>query len=180
MATNEQSTESGCRELVPGIRRRRKRRAALDNEKKEAVVALLTVGCSQRLSARYAGCPESTLRSVIARDPVFAARVRQAKCDAEVGLLESIRNASKKEQYWRAAAWILERSFPDRYARRGPDVITVDQIGYLLAQFAQILTEEVPVARYRKPALRRLEDLCRNLSRHVARGKKSRKRKGRR
>ena len=46
---------------------------------------------------------------------------------------ENIRDAAKKEQYWRAAAWMLERGYPQRYARRGPDVITVEQIAYLLA-----------------------------------------------
>jgi hypothetical protein len=181
MATNKRTAESECRDLVPvQVRGRAKRRHVLDSDKKEAVVALLSVGCSQRLSARYAGCPESTLRRVIARDPAFAAKVRKAKCNAEVGLLRNIRGAAKKEQYWRAAAWMLERTFPDRYARRGPDVITVEQIGYLLTQFAQILAEEVPVAKYRKPVLRRLQDLCRGLSNSrpgPARDRKRRKEK---
>jgi hypothetical protein len=38
----------------------------------------------------------------------------------------------------------LERGFPEKYARRGPDVITVDQIGVLLARFSQIIITDVP------------------------------------
>ena len=61
-------------------------------------------------------------------------KLREAKGNAELGLVKNIRNAAKKEQYWRAAAWALERGFPEKYARRGPDVITVEQIGLLLTQ----------------------------------------------
>jgi hypothetical protein len=139
------------------------RRPVLDDTKKHVIVALLAVGCSQRVIARYVGCARETIRQTIARDERFAARVRDAKCNAEVGLLRSIRNAAKKEQHWRAAAWMLERGYPERYARRGPDVITVDQIAALLAHFCQIVVEELPAARDRKKILKRLDGLARRL-----------------
>ena len=142
---------------------KRGRRPVLDETKKSEIVAILSVGCSQRLAARYVGCAPATIRHTAARDHTFADKLRVVTYNAEIGLLRQIRNAAKKEQYWRAAAWALERVYPQRYARRGPDVITVDQIGQLLARFAQILTEEVPVARYRKNAIRRLADLSRSL-----------------
>jgi hypothetical protein len=141
----------------------RGRRPALDEPKKHVIVALLAVGCSQRVIARYVGCARETIRQTMARDERFAAKVRDAKCNAEVGLLRSIRNAAKKEQHWRAAAWMLERGYPERYARRGPDVITVDQIAALLAHFCQIVVEELPAARYRKKILKRLEGLAKRL-----------------
>jgi hypothetical protein len=136
----------------------------LDDAKKGAIVALLTVGCSQRVIARYVGCARETIRQTTARDEKFAAKVRDARCNAEVGLLRYIRNAAKKEQYWRAAAWMLERGYPDRYARRGPEVITIDQIAALLAHFCQIIVDEVPVAKYRQNILRRLNDLGKKLT----------------
>jgi hypothetical protein len=136
----------------------------LDNTKQSEIVAILSVGCSQRIAARYVGCAPATIRRTAARDATFAGRLRKAACNAEVGLLQQIRNAAKKEQYWRAAAWALERVYPQRYARRGPDVITVEQIAAVLAEFAKILSEEVPVDRYRKRLLKRLSDLSRSLT----------------
>ena len=66
-----------------------------------------------------------------------------------MGLVKNIRNAAKKEQYWRAAAWALERCFPEKYARRGPDVITAEQIGLLLTKFAERLSSrKCPIVTY--------------------------------
>ena len=143
---------------------RRKTTPALTDEKKSNVVALITVGSSRRVAARYVGCAPATIVRTAARDPAFAAQLDKAVCDAELGLLNSIRKAAKKEQYWRAAAWVLERVHPQRYGRRDPDVITASQIGQILAQFTRIVSEEVPVARYRKGLLRRLADLYRSVT----------------
>ncbi len=139
-------------------------RPALDDTKKGMIEALLAVGCSLRAIAGYVGCARDTIRKTIARDEKFAARVRDARCRAEVGLLHSIRNAAKQAQYWRAAAWMLERSYPERYALRGPDVLTVEQIAVLMSHFCRIIAEEVPVARYRQNMLRRLEALGKELT----------------
>ncbi|MGA2065275.1 MAG: hypothetical protein ABSG86_09905 [Thermoguttaceae bacterium] len=140
------------------------RALALNDAKKSVIVALLAVGCSQRVIARYVGCGRETIRRTMARDPHFAARVRDAKCSAEVGLLRNIRDAAKKEQHWRAAAWMLERGYPERYARRDPTAISIDQIAALLAHFCRIVVEEVPVARYRKKTLKRLDELGKQLA----------------
>ena len=101
-------------------------------------------GLQPPTAARYVGCAVSTIQNTADRDAAFAEKLRQAAYNTEVGLLKNIRNAAKKEQYWRAAAWALERRFPERYARRGPDVITLDQVTRLLGQFGDIVAEEVP------------------------------------
>ena len=139
------------------------RRNVLDQTKKDVIAALLAVGCSRWTAARYVGCSRSTIANAARRDPEFDAQLRQAKAQAEVGLLKNIRAAAQKEQHWRAAAWALERRYPEKYARRGPQVITVDQIAQLLSQFADIVVEEVPVAEYRKNILKRLEALTKSL-----------------
>jgi hypothetical protein len=140
------------------------RRPVLDDTKKTVIVALVSVGASQRIAARYVGCAPATIRRTAARDARFAERMRQAAYNAEIGLVRLIRNAAKKAQYWRAAAWMLERGYPQRYARRGPDVITVEQIARLLSQFSEIVVAEVPVARYRKRIIQRLGDLGKSLT----------------
>ena len=68
-----------------------------------------------------------------------------------------LHSAAKKPQYWRAAAWALERRFPKHYALRSPDVITLSQITILIAKIAQILEEEIPAPTIRKNILKRLD-----------------------
>lgn len=137
----------------------------LDEIKQREILAILSVGCSRRTAARYVGCAHSTIQRTAHRDPEFAAKLRQAENRQEFTYLGNIQQAARKPQYWRAAAWVLERVFPEKYARRGPDVITVDQIRQVLAQFAQIIVAEVPVAKYRQKIIKRLEALTRSLCR---------------
>ena len=92
-------------------------------------------------------------------DAQFAQNLGQAEHQAEIAYLKSIQKAAKKEQYWRAAAWVLERKNPDDFARRGPNVFTPDQITLILAKFAEIVVNEVPVAAYRKNVLKKLDAL---------------------
>jgi hypothetical protein len=138
----------------------RGRRPVLDAEKRTQVATILGVGCSQSVAANFVGCSRSTIQRTAERDPKFAAELRKAKSNAELGLVKNIRSAAKKEQYWRAAAWALERGFPEKYARRGPDVITVEQIGILLARFSEIIVGEVS-ERSRKRILKQIDTLAR-------------------
>lgn len=137
----------------------------LDEIKQREILALLTVGCSLRVAARYVGCNPRTIRRTAQRDARFAGKLRQAQYHAEIGFLKNIQRAARKEQYWRAAAWALERKFPQRYARRDPEAITMEQLTRLLSQFAQIVVDEVPVAAHRKRILKRLEQLTASLRR---------------
>ena len=136
---------------------KRGRKRVLDGYKRREILAILAVGCSRRTAADYVGCSPTTIQNTADRDPSFAEQLRKKEYGSEVGYLENIRNAARTERYWRAAAWALERMKPEKYGRRGPDVITVEQIGNLMAQFAEIIIEEVPVARYRKSILKRLD-----------------------
>ena len=145
----------------------RRSRPALDNEKRAQIVAILSVGCSQNMAAKYVGCASSTILRTAERDPKFAQRIREAKGNAELGLVKCIRNAAKKEQYWRAAAWALERGFPEKYARRGPDVITAEQLAQILSQFAQRIIAIVPVDEYRKRIVKDAERLARSFGQTI-------------
>ena len=141
---------------------KRGRPAALDNGKRREILAILSVGCSQAVAAQYVDCAPSTIQRTADRDPKFAEELGKAKSNAELGLVKNIRNAAKKEQYWRAAAWALERGFPEKYARRGPDVITLEQIGLLLSKFSEIVVQEVP-ERYRTKIFKRMDAASRSL-----------------
>ena len=131
----------------------------LDEYKRREILAILSVGCSRRTAARYVGCAAGTIQNTAERDEAFASRLRKAEQKAEIELMKSIQRAAAKEQYWRAAAWALERINPEDYAPRRPETMTVEQLGRFLVQLSAILVEEVPIARHRKNVLARVEQL---------------------
>jgi hypothetical protein len=111
------------------------------------------------MAAAYVGCATSTIRSRAVRDPEFAEQLRKAELSAELTLLKSIQTAASDVKQWRAAAWALERLFPERYARRLPESITIEQMTEIIKALAGIIVGEVPVKRYRQRLLERLAEL---------------------
>ncbi|HEY5312092.1 MAG TPA: hypothetical protein VIK18_06215 [Pirellulales bacterium] len=139
------------------------RRPVLDDAKRREICAVLSMGGSRRLAARYVGCSPATISNTAERDPGFSAQLDQAEGQHELLYLRNIQAAAKKEQYWRAAAWMLERRYPERYAQRRPGAITVEQIIELLSQFAEIVVQELPHHDDQQRVLGRLELLGANL-----------------
>lgn len=135
------------------------RRPVLDDGKQREILAMLTVGCSRRTAARYVGCAVSTIRNTAGRDSNFDLKLRDAERIAEMGYLRNIQQAAQKEQYWRAAAWALERRNPRDFAPRRPEAASLDQIRELLARFAELLLAELPERNQRRRVLRRLRRL---------------------
>jgi hypothetical protein len=141
---------------------KRGRPPILDETKRREVVAILSTGCSQASAADYVGCSVSTIRRTLQRDPLFAQAIGRARSNAEVSLVRNIRRAAEDRKYWRAAAWALQHFFPVRY-RDGLPTITPEQLAQVLAQFAELIVEQVPVERYRKKILKAIEAFLQNL-----------------
>jgi len=133
------------------------RKPILDEYKRREILAILAVGCKKQVAADYVGCSVATIQRTAQRDSKFAEALRRKELQSEIGYLENIRNAARQERYWRAAAWALERLEPEKYGKRTPDVITVEQVGELMTRFAEIIVEEVPVAAYRTNILKRFD-----------------------
>ena len=131
----------------------------LDDAKRREIVAILAVGASRRAAARYVGCAPSTIGYTAAHDPVFGRQIERVQQQAELTYLKNIRDAAKKPQYWRAAAWVLERRNPEDFAPRKPGVVAMKQVHRFLEHFAQVVVEEVPAARQRQRILARIEAL---------------------
>lgn len=132
--------------------------AVLDDKKRSQIIALLANGSSRRMAARYVGCAPSTITRTAARDADFARQLANAEQNAEVDALRAIRAAAKKDRYWRAAAWLLERRNPDDFAHRPANVVTGDQITQMFTQLVELLREEVPEANCDR-AIEKLEEL---------------------
>lgn len=101
------------------------RKKVITPQATEAICAALRLGATLGVAARCAGVGLRTVQTWLARgkspeatkeEKTFSKAVEAARCLAEVRLLEVIDNEAKKGN-WRAAAWKLERIWPERYAK---------------------------------------------------------------
>lgn len=138
---------------------KRGRKPVLDEYKKGQILAIVSLGHSRRTAARYVGCDPKTIFNTAERDAAFAKNLSRAGKKSEIDNMKNIQEAAKKAQYWRAAAWILERTNPEDFAPKNPNAITIDDMRQLLAEFVQIIMEEITVAKFRNRLLKRLNVL---------------------
>jgi len=110
------------------------RQTKLTLEVQDRIVAALRAGNYQETAARYAGISEDTFYEWLRRgkeEPEsayseFSEAVEKAKADAEVRDVALIDKAAH-DGSWQAAAWKLERKFPNKWGRvnrteiSGPD-----------------------------------------------------------
>jgi hypothetical protein len=135
------------------------RRLKLNETKRREVCAILSVGGTRTMAATYVGCATATIRSTAQKLPDFAEQLRKAEVNPELTFLKTINAAGGDVKQWRAAAWALERMFPERYARRPADTVTLDQLTEVIKTLSEIIVGEVPVKQYRKRLLERLAKL---------------------
>ena len=99
----------------------------------DRLLASLRLGATHRIAAQCAGIGVTTMRDWLRDKPMFAEAVREAEAYGAVLMLERI-TAAAKEGTWQAAAWLLERRYPDMYgrfpenARRAADGDTVSEV----------------------------------------------------
>jgi hypothetical protein len=118
----------------------RGRPRVLDDVKRREVCALIAGGCSIQEAARYVRCSYKTIRREMKRDPAFHEHLRRSEMFAQLSPLRAMQQAAAT--HWRAAAWILERAYPDRFARRNA-TFGPKQARSLLSDILQIIRSEV-------------------------------------
>lgn len=133
------------------------RRRALDEAKRREVCALISAGCGMEGAARYVGCAPSTIRREAIRNAEFNDQLRRAGLTAELMPLNALRNAANK--HWRAAAWLLERTNAQRFAKQNVRVLKPEQVKEYSALIADIFAEETKDPKVRRRILRRLDKL---------------------
>lgn len=104
-------------------------RAATPDQRKDRIIAAVRAGASKATAAKFAGISPRTLRRWAKEQPEFRESLLQADGACETNLLAKIHAATDKN--WMAAAWILERRFPERWARpilmSEPIIKTIDR-----------------------------------------------------
>jgi hypothetical protein len=143
---------------------RRGRRPILNDRKKAEILAILSTGCDRRTAANYVGCDPKTIYNTVQKDREFADQLFNRQSVAELAHLANINRAGRQPCYWRTSAWHLERLNPGKYVRRSPDTITPQQLNQILTGMMEALVEEVPVARFRKRIIARMNKMLADIA----------------
>jgi hypothetical protein len=114
---------------------------SLNEIKRREVAALVAGGCGLKEAARYVGCSVRTIRREMQRNTHFDSSVRRSEMYAELSPLRAMQNAVST--HWRAAAWMLERAFPERFAKPDPGGFGARQARELLDEVLQIFRTEL-------------------------------------
>jgi hypothetical protein len=128
--------ESAPPEKTPGPGRPR----ALDDAKRREICALVAGGCGLREAARYVRCGINTIRREAERNPEFSDQIRRSESYAQLSPLRAMQHAVGT--HWRAAAWMLERAFPERFARPEPGAFGARQARELMNEVLHVISSE--------------------------------------
>ena len=80
------------------------------------LVEAIKSGSTNRLACQYAGIGQTTFYETLQIDAEFAKAIKGAEASGAMKFLSRITDAS--ELQWQAAAWMLERRFPEEYGKR--------------------------------------------------------------
>lgn len=104
----------------------------ITDEVQEAILRTIRLGLHADRAAMAHGISSSTLRSFKRRHPEFARLMREAEAGAEESFLSRLLMHTEKQ--WTACAWVLERRWPERWAKRDQvEVSTKGEAAQLLA-----------------------------------------------
>jgi len=120
-------------------------RNVMTEEKVEAILRAVRVGLHPDRAAEAAGVPAAAMRQHKRRNPDFVTALKEAAATAEQSYLGRILLHTEKQ--WTACAWILERRWPERWAKREPkEPPTKDDARKLLDDIRAIKALEENVA----------------------------------
>lgn len=91
------------------------RKSKYTEETIKAVTDAIRLGSTYELAAHYAGIAPSTLYDWLDKKPEFLELIKRAEGKAATTWLARIEEAAKSQ--WQAAAWKLERRYPQDYGR---------------------------------------------------------------
>jgi hypothetical protein len=131
----------------------------LNENQRQQVIAFVSLGCSQVTAARMANCSLADVEETISRHPELLRELVQAGCQIESLALKAIEEASAKN--YRAACWLLERLYPERYAPRKASATNQQDVLGFLSNVATLVKKFVRDPDDRNNLLTELIDLGR-------------------
>ena len=135
--------------------------SAIDNVKRNKIISLVSIGCSQVVAARMANCTLAEVQATLNADPELLQELANAEGQLEVRALQALDDAGTKN--WRAACWLLERLYPERYGRRSADAVTISDLIAFLSRVSGKVFHHVNNGVDRDNLLKAISELGREL-----------------
>jgi hypothetical protein len=140
------------------------RRGILDDAQRREIIAIVAVTKSWSRAADYIGCTVGVIEAAARRDLEFRFQLQKAESTPAIVNMNKINVAAKDVRHWRAAAWVLERLYPEDYALRRPRSMSTEQIRRMLYEFASMILDEIVDENARARIDDRLDTLARKLA----------------
>jgi hypothetical protein len=113
---------------------------ALCETKQREICMLVATGCTLETAARFVGCTPVTIFRESRRNPEFGERLGRSRASAEITPIKTMRQAATSQ--WRAAAWLLERTQPEQFAKRAANTFTQEDVATLLSHACEVFRRE--------------------------------------
>ncbi|HTU27314.1 MAG TPA: hypothetical protein VMF30_18035 [Pirellulales bacterium] len=140
------------------------RRRTLDDLQRRDVLTVVRVTGSRGKAAEYVGCTVGAIEAAARRDLDFGDELQKAELAPILLNLSKIKIAAEDTRHWRAAAWALEHLYPEDYALRRPRSMSAEQIRRALAEFADMIVDEIADEAVRARIMDRVERLAHELA----------------
>ncbi len=111
---------------------------------RDQVCTLASYGIPDERAVEAAGITIEMLEMEEHFDAHFADRLAHSRLCSEVNVLRDVISAAKDKRTWRAAAWLLERLHPERYALRKPFTFTRGQLEEHLRRTGALVASMLP------------------------------------
>lgn len=107
----------------------------------EDIIRTVRLGLHPDRAAQAHGIAPATMRSHKKRHPEFATRLKEAESSGERGFLGTLIGHCDKQ--WTACAWMLERRWPERWAKREPEAkpVTRAEVEAAMIAAAKMVSE---------------------------------------
>jgi hypothetical protein len=127
---------------------------ALTDQKQDELIHHIGLGASVAEAAQIVGVSLRTVQREAKEDEEFAQDLELARRVAPTDPYQLMLQAART--HWRAAAWLLERSDPDRFGKRPPNSCRPEQVRDLASSLIEAMLQSVP-AEQRELLDRRLQ-----------------------
>ena len=133
----------------------------LNESQRQQVIGYVSLGCSQVVAARMANCSLADVEETLKDDPTLLQELANSASHLEANALGAIEKAWDKN--WRAACWLLERLYPERYARRTTSAASTHDLLAFLSSVSSLIYRHVRNAQEQENLFKSLRELGREL-----------------
>lgn len=142
----------------------------LSESQRKQVVSFVRLGCSQVVAARLSNCSLADVEETINADPTLLEELANSGSELEASALSALSTACSNN--WRAACWLLERLYPERYTKRTATAASTHDLLAFLTSVSSMIYRHVRNAQEQENLFKSLRELGREMQARDAKPKK--------